>query len=173
MEVEEEKNPADEEKKKQRKRRSVEKKEKEEDDKEKKSEPKEVKKKKNKVRETSEEPPAKVARVEEEEGIETSKPDAIRDTVEDFVDVDAVSPNPEKIDQGKSIDFIWKTYQRHRTVLLFLLTREKTFEEHWRKHSIIGIDTKTGAVELTYRPVIDTTLDKSETDWLPPKVRSY
>ncbi|CAI2299942.1 unnamed protein product [Caenorhabditis sp. 36 PRJEB53466] len=50
---------------------------------------------------------------------------------------------------------------------------KKTFAEHWRKHSIIGIDTKTGAVELTYRPVIDKTLDKTETDWVPPKVRSY
>ncbi|CAO4362336.1 unnamed protein product [Caenorhabditis nigoni] len=101
MEVEEGKKPADEEKKKkQPKRKSEEKKEKKEDDKEKKSEPKEVKKKKNKVRETSEEPPVKVARVEEEEmNVETSKLDAIRDTSEDFVDVEAVSPNPEKIDQ--------------------------------------------------------------------------
>lgn len=51
--------------------------------------------------------------------------------------------------------------------------QKKPFDQHWRKHSIIGIDTKTGAVDLTYRPVIDKTLDKSETDWVPPKVRSY
>ncbi|KAI1718907.1 FAD binding domain-containing protein [Ditylenchus destructor] len=28
-------------------------------------------------------------------------------------------------------------------------------------------------VQLDYRPVIDHTLDKSETDWVPPKIRSY
>lgn len=50
---------------------------------------------------------------------------------------------------------------------------KKSFEEHWRKHSIITMNTETGEVKLDYRPVIDETLDKSETDWVPPKVRSY
>ncbi|CAI5437594.1 unnamed protein product [Caenorhabditis angaria] len=51
--------------------------------------------------------------------------------------------------------------------------KKKEFKDHWRKHSIIGIDLETGKVDLTYRPVIDKTLDKNETDWVPPKVRSY
>lgn len=50
---------------------------------------------------------------------------------------------------------------------------KKSFDDHWRKHTIIDQNTETGEVKLTYRPVIDTTLDKSETDWIPPKVRSY
>ncbi|CAJ0961454.1 unnamed protein product, partial [Mesorhabditis belari] len=50
---------------------------------------------------------------------------------------------------------------------------KKEFDDHWRKHTIINQDTETGEVKLTYRPVIDVTLDKSETDWVPPKVRSY
>jgi len=51
--------------------------------------------------------------------------------------------------------------------------KKKTFEEHWRKHSIIYQDVESGKVTLEYRPVIDTTLNKNETDWVPPKVRSY
>ncbi|CAI5454541.1 unnamed protein product [Caenorhabditis angaria] len=50
---------------------------------------------------------------------------------------------------------------------------KKEFKDHWRKHSIINSNVETGEVTLKYRPVIDTTLDKSETDWVPPKVRSY
>ncbi|ULT84013.1 hypothetical protein L3Y34_012973 [Caenorhabditis briggsae] len=50
---------------------------------------------------------------------------------------------------------------------------KKEFKDHWRKHSIIRSNIETGDVSLDYRPVIDTTLDKSETDWVPPKVRSY
>uniref|UniRef100_A0AC35U3G2 Succinate dehydrogenase [ubiquinone] flavoprotein subunit, mitochondrial n=1 Tax=Rhabditophanes sp. KR3021 TaxID=114890 RepID=A0AC35U3G2_9BILA len=50
---------------------------------------------------------------------------------------------------------------------------KKSFEEHWRKHTIINQNTDTGKIDLTYRPVIDTTLDKNEVDWVPPKVRSY
>ncbi|CAO4386635.1 unnamed protein product [Caenorhabditis nigoni] len=50
---------------------------------------------------------------------------------------------------------------------------KKEFKDHWRKHSIIRSNIETGEVSLDYRPVIDTTLDKSETDWVPPKVRSY
>ncbi|KAK6759630.1 hypothetical protein RB195_021297 [Necator americanus] len=51
--------------------------------------------------------------------------------------------------------------------------KKKPIEEHWRKHTMITSDIKTGKVKLDYRPVIDTTLDKSETDWIPPKIRSY
>ncbi|KAI1730293.1 FAD binding domain-containing protein [Ditylenchus destructor] len=50
---------------------------------------------------------------------------------------------------------------------------KKPVSEHWRKHSIIWQDTETGKVRLDYRPVIDHTLDKSETDWVAPKIRSY
>lgn len=50
---------------------------------------------------------------------------------------------------------------------------KKAFKDHWRKHSIINSDVDSGKVTLNYRPVIDTTLDKNETDWVPPKVRSY
>uniref|UniRef100_A0A0N4ZK49 Succinate dehydrogenase [ubiquinone] flavoprotein subunit, mitochondrial n=1 Tax=Parastrongyloides trichosuri TaxID=131310 RepID=A0A0N4ZK49_PARTI len=51
--------------------------------------------------------------------------------------------------------------------------KPKPITEHWRKHSIINQNTDTGEVKLSYRPVIDATLDKNETDWVPPKVRSY
>ncbi|VDL73186.1 unnamed protein product [Nippostrongylus brasiliensis] len=51
--------------------------------------------------------------------------------------------------------------------------KKKPIEEHWRKHTMSTIDVPSGKVKLNYRPVIDTTLDKSETDWVPPKIRSY
>ncbi|CAB3408938.1 unnamed protein product [Caenorhabditis bovis] len=51
--------------------------------------------------------------------------------------------------------------------------KKREFKDHWRKHSIIGIDVETGKVNLKYRPVIDKTLNKAETDWIEPKVRSY
>ncbi|VDN29840.1 unnamed protein product [Gongylonema pulchrum] len=50
---------------------------------------------------------------------------------------------------------------------------KKPFEKHWRKHTIIEQNTDSGKVTLSYRPVIDQTLDKSETDWVQPMVRSY
>ncbi|KAI6234199.1 Succinate dehydrogenase [Aphelenchoides fujianensis] len=51
--------------------------------------------------------------------------------------------------------------------------KKKEIKDHWRKHSIIRQNVETGDVQLEYRPVIDHTLDKSETDWVPPKIRSY
>uniref|UniRef100_A0A914QH14 succinate dehydrogenase n=2 Tax=Panagrolaimus TaxID=55784 RepID=A0A914QH14_9BILA len=51
--------------------------------------------------------------------------------------------------------------------------KKKSYDEHWRKHSIIGMNVESGEVKLDYRPVIDVTLDKNETDWVPPKIRSY
>ena len=51
--------------------------------------------------------------------------------------------------------------------------QKKPIEKHWRKHSIIWQDTDNDKVRLDYRPVIDETLDKSETEWVPPKIRSY
>jgi len=49
----------------------------------------------------------------------------------------------------------------------------KPFEQHWRKHTLSHVDPETGKVTLTYRPVIDHTLDKQECGTVPPAVRSY
>lgn len=50
---------------------------------------------------------------------------------------------------------------------------KKSFEEHWRKHTLSWMDKKTGQVKLSYRPVIDTTLDEEECKTVPPAVRAY
>jgi succinate dehydrogenase (ubiquinone) flavoprotein subunit len=50
---------------------------------------------------------------------------------------------------------------------------KKTFDQHWRKHTLSWQDIDSGKITLKYRPVIDTTLDKAETDWIPPKARTY
>lgn len=47
------------------------------------------------------------------------------------------------------------------------------FDDHWRKHTMSTIDTQTGEVSLSYRPVIDSTLDEEECSSVPPAVRSY
>jgi succinate dehydrogenase (ubiquinone) flavoprotein subunit len=49
----------------------------------------------------------------------------------------------------------------------------KPFEAHWRKHTMSSMNCESGKVDLQYRPVIDTTLDKKEVDWVEPKIRSY
>lgn len=49
----------------------------------------------------------------------------------------------------------------------------KSFEQHWRKHTLSYIDINTGKVDLQYRPVIDQTLDAKECANVPPAVRSY
>uniref|UniRef100_A0A4W3JBK9 succinate dehydrogenase n=1 Tax=Callorhinchus milii TaxID=7868 RepID=A0A4W3JBK9_CALMI len=49
---------------------------------------------------------------------------------------------------------------------------EKTFSEHWRKHTLSTMDPKTGKVTLGYRPVIDTTLNE-DCSSVPPAIRSY
>jgi len=46
-------------------------------------------------------------------------------------------------------------------------------EQHWRKHTLSWVNPSTGEVTLTYRPVIDNTLSKSECATVPPAVRSY
>lgn len=51
--------------------------------------------------------------------------------------------------------------------------QKKSFEEHWRKHTLTHIDEKTGKVGISYRPVIDDTLDKNECSTVPPAIRSY
>jgi len=50
---------------------------------------------------------------------------------------------------------------------------KKSLDEHWRKHTMSEIDHETGKVTLSYRPVIDHTLDQDECASVPPKIRSY
>ncbi|XP_046436033.1 succinate dehydrogenase [ubiquinone] flavoprotein subunit, mitochondrial-like [Neodiprion fabricii] len=45
-------------------------------------------------------------------------------------------------------------------------------EKHWRKHTLTWAQDD-GSICITYRPVIDTTLDESEAEHVPPAVRSY
>jgi len=51
--------------------------------------------------------------------------------------------------------------------------KKKPFDDHWRKHTLSHQDVETGDVTLTYRPVIDHTLDVEECITVPPAVRSY
>jgi succinate dehydrogenase (ubiquinone) flavoprotein subunit len=46
-------------------------------------------------------------------------------------------------------------------------------EEHWRKHTLSWVEPETGKVNLTYRPVIDKTLDEKDCALVPPAIRSY
>lgn len=50
---------------------------------------------------------------------------------------------------------------------------EKPYEQHWRKHTLTTMDVDTGKVNITYRPVIDNTLDEKECAHVPPMIRSY
>ncbi|XP_018332430.1 succinate dehydrogenase [ubiquinone] flavoprotein subunit, mitochondrial-like isoform X2 [Agrilus planipennis] len=49
----------------------------------------------------------------------------------------------------------------------------KTFEQHFRKHTMSLINVATGEVTLSYRPVIDDTLDDNEVKTIPPVIRKY
>ncbi|CAH0563985.1 unnamed protein product [Brassicogethes aeneus] len=51
--------------------------------------------------------------------------------------------------------------------------KKKPIAEHWRKHTLTHIDPKTGKVSITYRDVIDETLDEKECSTVPPAIRSY
>nr|XP_023029349.1 succinate dehydrogenase [ubiquinone] flavoprotein subunit, mitochondrial [Leptinotarsa decemlineata] len=51
--------------------------------------------------------------------------------------------------------------------------QKKPLKDHWRKHTLTTIDEKTGKVSITYRAVIDETLDKKECSTVPPAIRSY
>ncbi len=50
--------------------------------------------------------------------------------------------------------------------------KKAPMEEHWRKHTLSTQDDK-GKVNLTYRPVVDHTLDEKDCAWVPPAIRSY
>ena len=49
----------------------------------------------------------------------------------------------------------------------------KPIEQHWRKHTLSWMDPATGKTWLTYRPVIDETLDEKECAPVPPALRVY
>ncbi|CAF3958981.1 unnamed protein product, partial [Rotaria magnacalcarata] len=51
--------------------------------------------------------------------------------------------------------------------------KKKPFDEHWRKHTLSYTDPETGKTTLSYRAVIDTTLDQSRCSSVPPKPRVY
>lgn len=48
----------------------------------------------------------------------------------------------------------------------------KPFQEHWRKHTL-AIVNDDYSVHLSYRPVIDKTLDEKVCPSVPPKIRVY
>ncbi|XP_048510322.1 uncharacterized protein LOC105692717 isoform X3 [Athalia rosae] len=45
-------------------------------------------------------------------------------------------------------------------------------EQHWRKHTLTWAHDD-GSICITYRPVIDTTLDEGEAEHVPPAIRNY
>lgn len=51
--------------------------------------------------------------------------------------------------------------------------KKKSMEEHWRKHTLSHTDPTTGKTTLTYRAVIDKTLDENRCKSVPPKPRVY
>ncbi|XP_014278360.1 succinate dehydrogenase [ubiquinone] flavoprotein subunit, mitochondrial [Halyomorpha halys] len=51
--------------------------------------------------------------------------------------------------------------------------KKRPIEEHWRKHTLTAIDHKTGDVTVSYRPVIDETLDAKDCPTVPPAIRTY
>jgi len=51
--------------------------------------------------------------------------------------------------------------------------KRKPIDEHWRKHTLSWCDQETGKVDLSYRPVIDETLDDKECATVPPALRVY
>jgi len=50
--------------------------------------------------------------------------------------------------------------------------QQKPIEQHWRKHTLSSLD-ENGKVTLSYRPVIDSTLDEAKCASVPPKIRTY
>lgn len=49
----------------------------------------------------------------------------------------------------------------------------KPIKDHWRKHTLSRMNVDSGEVELSYRPVIDETLDEKECKTVPPAIRVY
>ncbi|XP_020294184.1 succinate dehydrogenase [ubiquinone] flavoprotein subunit, mitochondrial-like isoform X2 [Pseudomyrmex gracilis] len=50
--------------------------------------------------------------------------------------------------------------------------KKRPFTEHWRKHTLTWAQ-EDGSICISYRPVIDTTLDETEAQHVPPAVRAY
>ncbi|XP_061928979.1 succinate dehydrogenase [ubiquinone] flavoprotein subunit, mitochondrial isoform X4 [Apis cerana] len=50
--------------------------------------------------------------------------------------------------------------------------KKRSYKEHWRKHTLTWA-RPDGSISISYRPVIDTTLDESEARHVPPTVRIY
>ncbi|XP_029160462.1 succinate dehydrogenase [ubiquinone] flavoprotein subunit, mitochondrial-like isoform X2 [Nylanderia fulva] len=50
--------------------------------------------------------------------------------------------------------------------------KKRPYAEHWRKHTLTWAQ-EDGSICISYRPVIDTTLDESEAQHVPPAVRAY
>lgn len=50
---------------------------------------------------------------------------------------------------------------------------KRPFDQHWRKHTLTSINPNTGDVQITFRPVIDVTLNAQECSSVPPAIRSY
>lgn len=48
----------------------------------------------------------------------------------------------------------------------------RPYSEHWRKHTLTWA-FNDGSISISYRPVIDTTLDETEAKHVPPIIRSY
>lgn len=49
---------------------------------------------------------------------------------------------------------------------------KRSMEEHYRKHTLSTVDS-SGKVHLSYRPVIDNTLDEKECGFIQPFIRAY
>lgn len=47
------------------------------------------------------------------------------------------------------------------------------YEDHFRKHTMSDMDLTTGEVKLSYRPVIDETLDIKKVKTIEPQLRKY
>lgn len=47
------------------------------------------------------------------------------------------------------------------------------YDDHYRKHSMSVMDLKTGEVKMSYRPVIDATLDANKVKTIEPQLRKY
>ncbi|XP_017753072.1 PREDICTED: succinate dehydrogenase [ubiquinone] flavoprotein subunit, mitochondrial-like [Eufriesea mexicana] len=50
--------------------------------------------------------------------------------------------------------------------------KKRPYSEHWRKHTLTWARAD-GTISISYRPVIDTTLDEAEAQHVPPTVRVY
>ncbi|XP_015593814.2 succinate dehydrogenase [ubiquinone] flavoprotein subunit, mitochondrial isoform X2 [Cephus cinctus] len=48
----------------------------------------------------------------------------------------------------------------------------RPINEHWRKHTLSWA-YEDGSICISYRPVVDTTLDEAEAQHVPPAIRSY